>query len=87
MIANAAGALPEVIGTDGRSGRLVPPRDSVAMAAAIADVLARPGHAEKMGRNARRRIENVFRWSEAAAGLIEVFEETLHATHRRPRAA
>jgi glycosyltransferase involved in cell wall biosynthesis len=27
VIANAAGALPEVVGSDGSAGRLVPPRD------------------------------------------------------------
>lgn len=87
VIANAAGALPEVVGTDGRSGILVPPRDAQAMANAIAEVLAGPGRAERMGRNARRRIERVFKWSDAAAGLVDVFEETLRAAHRRPRAA
>ena len=87
VIANAAGALPEVVGTDGRSGILVPPRDAQAMAAAIAEVLAGPGRAERMGRNARRRIERGFNWSDAAAGLVDVFEETLRAAHRRPRAA
>jgi glycosyltransferase involved in cell wall biosynthesis len=87
VIANAAGALPEVIGTDGRTGRLVPERDARAMAAAIADVLAEPGKAERMGREARTRIQHVFQWKEAAAGLVEVFEETLRAAHGRPRAA
>ncbi len=87
VIANAAGALPEVVGTDGQSGILVPPRDARAMAGAIAKVLAEPGLAERMGRNARCRIQRVFKWSDAAAGLVDVFEETLHAAHRRPRAA
>jgi glycosyltransferase involved in cell wall biosynthesis len=85
VVANAAGALPEVVGTDGRAGRLVPPRDAPAMAEAIRDILAEPGRAESMGRSARRRIERVFRWSDAAAGLVSVFEETLRAAHRRPR--
>ena len=87
VIANAAGALPEVVGSDGSAGRLVPPRDPAALAAAIQDVLADPGRAEAMGRAARARVERVFQWRDAAAGLIEVFEETLHAAHRRPRAA
>ena len=85
VVANAAGALPEVVGTDGRAGRLVPSRDAPAMAEAIRDILAEPGRAESMGRSARRRIERVFRWSDAAAGLVSVFEETLRAAHRRPR--
>jgi glycosyltransferase involved in cell wall biosynthesis len=87
VVANAAGALPEVVGTDGRTGRLVPERDARAMAEAIAHVLSEPGKAERMGREARARIQNVFPWSNAAAGLIEVFKETLRAAHRRPRTA
>ncbi len=87
VIANAAGALPEVVGTDGSTGRLVPPRDARAMADAILDVLADPARTQRMGRAARRRIETVFSWRDAAAGLVQVFEETLRAAHRRPRAA
>ncbi|MCH7484198.1 MAG: glycosyltransferase [Chloroflexi bacterium] len=49
VIANAAGALPEVVGSDGRSGHLVPPRDARAMADAAWDILSVPGKAEKMG--------------------------------------
>jgi MMP alpha-(1->4)-mannosyltransferase len=87
VVANAAGALPEVVGTDGRAGRLVPPRDPQAMAEAILDVVTPPGRTEAMGRAARERVTRVFTWEDAAAGLVEVFEETLRAAHRRPRAA
>jgi glycosyltransferase involved in cell wall biosynthesis len=87
VIANAAGALPEVVGTDGRAGRLVPPRNARAMADAIADVLSDPAKTDEMGRAARRRIERVFQWKDAAANLTDVFEETLRAAHGRSRAA
>lgn len=87
VIANAAGALPEVVGTDGHAGRLVPQRDPRAMADAMADVLSDPEKTERMGRAARARIQRVFQWSEAAAGLVDVFEDTLRAAHRRSRAA
>jgi glycosyltransferase involved in cell wall biosynthesis len=87
VVANAAGALPELIGTDGRAGRLVPPRDPRAMAAAIAELLADPALCARMGRAARQRIQKSFRWSDAAERLIDVFEETRRAAHRRPRAA
>ncbi len=83
VIANAAGALPEVVGTSGEAGRLVAPKDPRAMADAIADVLAEPEKAERMGRAARARVERVFQWRDAAAGLVEVFEDTLRAAHRR----
>ena len=87
MIANAAGALPEVVGTDGHAGRLVPQRDAHAMAAAMSDVLSDPEKTARMGRAARERVERIFQWSEAAAGLVDVFEETLRAAHGRSRAA
>jgi glycosyltransferase involved in cell wall biosynthesis len=87
VVANSAGALPEVVGTSGEAGLLVPPRDPRALAAAIADILAEPGRAEAMGRAARTRVERVFQWKDAAAGLVQVFEDTLRAAHGRSRAA
>jgi glycosyltransferase involved in cell wall biosynthesis len=87
VIANAAGALPEVIGTDGNAGRLVPARDAKAMADAMWDILRDPGETERMGRAARRRVQRLFQWDQAAAQMVEVFEEVIHATHRRSRAA
>ncbi|MEE2679609.1 MAG: glycosyltransferase family 4 protein [Myxococcota bacterium] len=87
VIANAAGALPEVVGTDGHAGLLVPPRDARAMAQAIEALLADPERTASMGRAARRRIQHVFQWRDAAQGLVDVFEETLRAAQGRPRAA
>jgi glycosyltransferase involved in cell wall biosynthesis len=87
VIANAAGALPEVVGTSNEAGRLVPPRDARALAAAIADVLAEPEAAARMGRAARARVERIFRWKDTAARLADVFEDTRRAAHRRSRAA
>jgi glycosyltransferase involved in cell wall biosynthesis len=87
VVANAAGALPEIVGSDGEAGRLVAPRDARAMAGAVSDILCVPGRAERMGINARRRIERAFRWSDAAEALIAVFEEAIRAAHRRSRSA
>jgi len=81
------GALPEVVGTDGQAGRLVPPRDPKALAEAISEVLADPARAKRMGQAARARVARAFRWEEAAARLVDVFEETRRAAHRRSRAA
>lgn len=87
VIANAAGALPEVVGSDGHAGRLVPPRNAKAMAEAMRDILSDPAKTAAMGRAARARVERSFQWSEAAANLVEVFEDTRRAAHRRSRAA
>ncbi len=88
VVASASGALPEVIGSDGAAGRLVPPRDPIALARAIGALLFDPECAQRMGAAARRRIQQVFRWDQAAASLIEVLtEETRRAAHRQSRAA
>jgi glycosyltransferase involved in cell wall biosynthesis len=87
VIANAAGALPEVVGTDGHAGRLVPQRNAGALAEAMWDILRDPHETERMGRAARERVERIFQWDQAAAEMVEVFEEVIDATHGRSRAA
>ncbi len=87
VVAHAAGALPEVVGTDGRAGRLVPPGQPRALARALAELLADPEGLRAMGRAARARVERVFRWEQAASELVQVFEETRRAADRRSRAS
>ena len=41
----------------------------------------------RMGQAARARVQRIFRWDEAAAGLVDVFEDTIRASYRRSRAA
>ena len=84
VIANAAGALPEVVGSDGKAGLLVPPRNSKALADAILSILSQNGRAEAMGRAARERIRRAFRWDQAADQFIHVFQDVRRAAHRRP---
>lgn len=87
VVANAAGALPEVVGTDGHAGRLVPQRNPRAMADAMWSILRDPEETQRMGRAARDRVERLFQWDQAAAQLVEVFEEVIHAAHGRSRTA
>ena len=86
VIANAAGALPEVVGTDGSAGLLVAPRSPQALAAAIRELLADPARAARMGRAARDRVLRLFRWEQAAAELVHVFEEVRKRPSRTQRA-
>jgi glycosyltransferase involved in cell wall biosynthesis len=83
VIATDAGALPEVVGTSGEAGRLVPLRRPDLLAAAIADLAAEPARAAEMGQAARRRVERVFTWREAGRRTAEALEEAVRA-HRRP---
>ena len=54
---------------------------------AIADILAEPDRAARMGAAARARVLRTFQWSDAADRLVSVFEDVLRAAHGRPRAA
>jgi glycosyltransferase involved in cell wall biosynthesis len=56
IVATAVGGVPEIL-VNGVSGRLVPPHRPEALAAALFEVLADPGGAARLGRNARAAIE------------------------------
>lgn len=51
---------PAYLVDDPAGGRLVPPRNPEALAAALCDVLSDPAELENMGRFNRRRVEEVF---------------------------
>ncbi len=84
VIASDRGALPEVVGTSGEAGLLVPFRDAGALATAIEALALDPVRAAAMGQAARRRIERTFRWSDAGRRIGEVLADVVHA-HRRSR--
>ena len=85
VVAHATGALPEVVGTDGRAGRLVPPHQPRALAGVIEDLLGQPERLADMGRAARERVLRTFRWEQSAAELARILEETRRAAHRGSR--
>jgi sugar transferase (PEP-CTERM/EpsH1 system associated) len=59
VVATRVGGNPEVV-VDGVTGFLVPPRDPVALAAAMARIRQRPVLAADMGLQGRRRVEQTF---------------------------
>ena len=82
VIASDGGALPEVVGTTGESGLLVPSRNAPALAEAITDLTSDTDRMAEMGQAARRRITRVFSWREAGRRTAEALEEVVRA-HRR----
>ncbi|WP_106583335.1 glycosyltransferase family 4 protein [Murinocardiopsis flavida] len=66
LVASRAGALPEVVGTDGAAGRLVRPGDPEDLAAAIGGLLDDPAERARMSEAAWRRVQQRFTWSAVA---------------------
>jgi glycosyltransferase involved in cell wall biosynthesis len=87
VIATSAGGVYSVV-TDGRTGLLVPPRDSVALTRRIVDLLDDPQRARQIGRAARDMVRREFpisRMVEQTAWLYRTVAPP--ATVRLPAAA
>ncbi len=67
-------AMPEVV-EDGVTGRIVPPGDSRALAAALIDLLRDPARAAAMGAAGRRRLEQRFTWDVVAGKMLAALGE------------
>lgn len=77
VIATEAGGVPEVLGTDGTSGLLVPPADVPAMASAIFDLVQDQERRARMGQAGRDRAILRFSIEEHVRAVEKVYEEVL----------
>lgn len=82
VIAAEGGALPEVVGEHMKTGYLVPPRNSEALAKGIDFLLDNPNIREKISINGKKRVKNKFRWERATEEMIKIYRETLDAYSR-----
>jgi glycosyltransferase involved in cell wall biosynthesis len=82
VITTSAGALPEVVGTDGRSGMLVPPEDPRALADAIKRLLADAELRKKLAVGGRQRILERYTWEQCAQRCVDVYEGVIAAQKR-----
>ena len=82
VVATAAGGPTEIV-VDGVTGRLVPPGDAAAMAAAVCDLLADPAGAAAMGSVGRRRVADRFTMERTAAGVQAFYDDLLAKPARR----
>lgn len=76
VIASKVAGVPLAI-QDGENGRLVPPRDPAALAAAIVELLNNPALNQGFGEAARRKIETELNWKAIAGRYVQVFAEVL----------
>jgi glycosyltransferase involved in cell wall biosynthesis len=82
VITTSAGALPEVVGSDGSSGMLVPPENPRALADAIKRLLGDAELRKKLALGGRKRIEERFTWEQCARRCVEVYEGAIAANKR-----
>lgn len=78
VLATAVGGIPEVL-EDGVTGRLVPPKNAEALAAAMVQLLQVPEQLKEMSKNIKKLNESGrFSWDSIARETLEVYK---HATH------
>ena len=79
LIATTGGALPEVVGTDGTTARLVAPNDPGALATAILDLMGDPEERARLGEAGRRRVLDRFTWRATAEGTAREYYRLLES--------
>ncbi|HEX3705346.1 MAG TPA: glycosyltransferase family 4 protein [Mycobacteriales bacterium] len=77
LIATTGGALPEVVGTDGKTGVLVAPGDPAELADALGALLDDDARRKKMGAAGRKRIETSYTWRRVAESMVEVYRDAI----------
>jgi glycosyltransferase involved in cell wall biosynthesis len=77
LVATTGGALPEVVGTDGVTGLLVPPDDPGALAVAIGRVLDDEALRQRLGAAGRQRVLGRFTWQVTASGTADQYRNLL----------
>jgi glycosyltransferase involved in cell wall biosynthesis len=79
VVATAVGAVPEAV-VDGVTGRLVPPRDAVALGDAVADLLLDPGAAQAMAIAGKELADERFATDVLVAQVADVYADVMGAT-------
>lgn len=72
IVATTVGAFREFL-TDGVSGRLVPPGEPAALAAAVADLLGDRAAAERMAGAARALAASAWSWADSARATLALY--------------
>jgi len=77
VVASKVGGLQYIV-LPGETGLLVPPKNDLALAAAIDSILSHPEWRNKLGFRARTRVENKFSWERVAYRLNNLYTHLLH---------
>jgi glycosyltransferase involved in cell wall biosynthesis len=86
LVATTGGALPEVVGEEGKTGLLVAPGDPGALAEAIRTVFDEPELAARLSVAGRQRVLERFTWQACASATADHYRWTIEDHNRRTRA-
>lgn len=81
IVASDVAGIPQVIVPE-QTGLLVPEKDEAALAAAIVRLLRDHQTRQRLGRQARQRVEQELNWPAVAASFAAVYEEALDGGRR-----
>ncbi|ABB44696.1 Glycosyl transferase, group 1 [Sulfurimonas denitrificans DSM 1251] len=76
VVVSNVGGLPEVV-EDGVSGFVVPPKNPQETAEAIEKLALDKNLRERIGKNGRERVKNLYNWSDNVRQMIGIYEELL----------
>lgn len=77
IVASRAGALPEVLGTDGSAAVLVQPGNVEELTKSLGDLLNSPAELHRMGVAGRRRAVEIYSWESVAAQTVTVYRRAI----------
>lgn len=79
VIATRAGGIPEIV-QDGVTGLLVPPRDPLALAHAVHQLLRDPAQGRAFGAAGRQRVEKYFTAARMGEHTLAIYQQLLATT-------
>jgi glycosyltransferase involved in cell wall biosynthesis len=86
IVGSTVGGVPELV-EHGRNGYLVPPREPIALAAAIRLLADNPERRAEIGRHNRAQAEANLTWARATTRYLAVYHGVLRRAPARPRLA
>jgi glycosyltransferase involved in cell wall biosynthesis len=85
VIAVEGQGIASIVG-GARSGLVVPPRDAVATAAALRDLLDHPDESLAMGSRGRQTVMQAFTWTHNASRMMDLFRNVMKASREETAA-
>lgn len=80
VVATGVGGIPDIV-VDGESGVLVPPKDAVALADAVRDMLRDPDRRRAYGEAAKKRVDDRFDVEAMVRKIERLYDEVWDAKH------